>query len=87
MSVFDWVSMPKLRLTASIERWVGPLANIAPNYALGNFSGRYLSYSKDGQVVEVRMRPIPIAASHGTAPSSNSSSFASQRPLAQGKIS
>ena len=81
MSVFDWVSMPKLRLTASIERWVGSLANVAPNYPFGNFSGRYLSVSRDGQMVEIRTRAIPVSSNSAPA----AANF-TNRALTQGKM-
>gem|GEM_PF-6183297 len=85
MSVFDWVSLPKLRLTASIERWVAPLANIAPRHAFGNFSGRYLSLSRDGQMVEIRTRASSSSSSASSAAASNPPSFAN-RALAHGKM-
>jgi len=85
MSVLDWVSLPKLRLTASIERWVYPLANMAPRHAFGNFSGRYLSLSKDGQMVEIRTRAVSSQSSNAPTAASNSSSFAN-RALSHGKM-
>jgi len=81
MSVFDWYSAPKLRLTTSMEKWVGRLANFVSNHAFGNFSGRILSVSKDGQLVEIRTRAIPV--------SSNSAPLAAiftNRGLTHGKM-
>ena len=82
MSVFDWVSLPKNRLTEAMEK---ARAKFAPREGYGIFSGRSMSYSKDGQMAETRLRGIPIRASCGQVVSNGGLFFTARSPLLHDK--
>jgi hypothetical protein len=86
MSALSWVTRPKEWITQMFAKWVAPLANATPRHAFGNFSGRHLSFSRDGRMVEVRVHSPPVSTSNAPAAASSHSSFASRAPLTHGKL-
>ncbi|MCX6771078.1 MAG: hypothetical protein NTX79_03415 [Candidatus Micrarchaeota archaeon] len=83
--MMTWQRLPYETIRHLLEKWVQPIAVSAQRHAFGNFSGRHLSYSGDGRLVEIRAHAIPISSNSSPAAANSFSSFAN-RALTHGKM-
>jgi len=67
MSVFDWVSLPKLRLTTVMEKMLNSISRNASRHHGNGFAHRLLSGSGGQMAREIHHMPIPVRADKGLA--------------------